>query len=64
MTEFTIITTAGAIDVRGQRWARSDTGDVYVYDVADQDADPVLEVDAAEFIGIFDAEHGHYVAAE
>lgn len=64
MTEYTIITTAGAVEIHGQRWTRSDTGDVYVYDVGDQTADPVLEVDATEFIGIFDADHGRYVAAE
>jgi len=48
MATFTIITTTATFGVDGDRWARDDTGDVYVY--ADGDEDPVCTVDAGQFV--------------
>jgi len=63
MTTFIIITTNGLLIAEGSRWTRSSDGDdVYVY--PDSDAtDPVAEVDADEFIGIFDRAVGDYAFA-
>ncbi|MEE6210847.1 hypothetical protein U3A55_11880 [Salarchaeum sp. III] len=61
MTTFIIITTTGFLTAEGNHWTRSVDGeDVYVYPDSDA-ADPVAEVDADEFITIFDRDAGEFV---
>ena len=63
MPSYTIITTNGTLTVDGDRWTRAGD-DLYVYPPdADDDADPVAEVDGDDFIGIFDSERGVYEPA-
>jgi len=63
MTTFIIITTTGFLTAEGSHWTRSADGeDVYVYPESDA-SDPVAEVDADEFITIFDRDAGEYVFA-
>jgi hypothetical protein len=50
---FTITTTSDSFDVDGTRWRRDDDGNLFVYDTDDTSADPVAEVDADEFVGIY-----------
>jgi hypothetical protein len=47
---FTIITTTATFGIEGDRWARDDDGDCYVYE--DGQPDPVATVDSAQFVAI------------
>lgn len=60
MAEYTIITSSAVFSVHGDRWARDDNDDVYVYN--EDGVDPTAEVGASEFVAIFDASYGTHIA--
>lgn len=60
MTDYTLITTAGTVTVSGDRWTRDPDGNAYIYPDESDSSDPVAEVDADEFVGIFQQDAGRF----
>jgi len=62
MSKYTIITTTGTLTIRGKYWVRGPDAGVFVYGDP-EDEDPIAEIDAAEFIAIYEDRAGDYTAA-
>ncbi|MEF8825434.1 MAG: hypothetical protein V5A34_05615 [Halapricum sp.] len=55
MPTYIIITTNDNLLVPGKHYARDDSGDLHIYPRDSGDADPVVSVDADEYVAILTA---------
>lgn len=55
MTDYTIITTEGEMQVDADRYRKDEDGGLYCYD---EDDDAVAHVEAERFVAIFETDRG------